>query len=351
MQHQPPLQLPPQPPLQRLLHRFQNSLFCLSLFWVSHGLSGQETRIKDLINIRGVRSNSLVGYGIVIGLGGTGDSAASIISKKAVASMLTHMGIHSAKEDIVPGNYAAVIATAELPPFAKIGDRIDVRISANADAKSLAGGTLISTPLQGGDGHTYSFAQGPVMVGQATGSGTGVLTVARVPSGGSIEREFIPNFAPQGILTLSLLSADFTTNNRITLAINQTFKGFYATSTSPASIEVRVPPLFSHSLIAFVAELENIRVAVETKSMVVLNERTGTVVLGNDVQISPVTIAHGDLSIVVEKEKHTVIHVEGTTVGELIQALNQLGAKPQDLGVILQTLHAAGALHGEIKIL
>jgi flagellar P-ring protein precursor FlgI len=345
-----------QQPLRRqtLLHRSSSRnrvLLGVSLFLLAQGVHAQETRIKDLTNIRGVRSNSLVGYGIVIGLGGTGDSASAVISKKAVASMLTHMGIHSAKEDIVPGNYASVIATAELPPFAKIGDRIDVRISANSDAKSLAGGTLISTPLQGGDGHTYSFAQGPVVVGQATGSGPSVLTVARVPSGGSIEREFVPNFAPRGVLTLSLLSADFTTNNRIALAINHTFKGFYALSTSPASIEVRVPPLFSHNLIAFVAELENITVNVENKSIVVLNERTGTVVLGNDVQISPVTIAHGDLSIVVEKEKHAAIHVSGSTVGELIQALNQLGAKPQDLGVILQTLHAAGALHGEIKIL
>lgn len=324
---------------------------CFALVLLTQGLWAQETRIKDLVNIRGVRSNSLIGYGIVIGLGGTGDSSASVISKKSVASMLSHMGIHSVKEDIVPGNYASVIATAELPPFAKIGDRIDVRISANADAKSLAGGTLISTPLQGGDGHTYSFAQGPVVVGQVSGSGTGVLTVARVPSGGSIEREFVPNFAPHGIVTLSLIRSDFSTNNRIAVAINHTFKGFYATSTSPATIEVRIPPLFSRRLVAFVAELEDIAVQVDTKSVVVLNERTGTVVLGNEVQISPVTIAHGDLSIVVDKDKHAAIQTKGTTVGELIQALNQLGAKPQDLGVILQALHAAGALHGEIKIL
>ena len=338
-------------------NRFHTFIFAaVGLLYCNSGLFAQKARLKDLTNIKGVRSNKLVGYGVVFGLAGTGDSAASVTSLETVSKMLTKLGVKSNPEQLAPGNFASVLATAELPPFARSGDKVNIRISANGDASSLAGGTLLLTQLRAGDGQVYVVAQGPVVVGQVNGVGPSVFTVGTVPSGGTVEREFLPKLASNGSLVLSLKQADFTTNARISYAINSHFRGFYAKSLDPASVQVDIPTQFRSRLVAFVAELEGLKVELDSKAVVVLNERTGTVVIGNDVTLGAVTIAHGELSIKVkdpedeeaEEQSHALLKLPKATVGGLVKSLNELGVKPQDLIGILQAIHAAGALQGEI---
>ncbi len=315
-----------------------------------------DAKLKDLVNIRGVRPNQLIGYGVVIGLAGTGDSKASSSTRESLASMMRGLGIKVDPAKVAMGNVATVVATAELPPFAQIGDKIDVRISVNGDAKSLAGGTLIQTPLRAGDGNTYAIAQGAVVIGQADGAGARVLTVARVPAGAYVEREFTPDYTFDGVLHLSLRKPDFTTNNRIVRAINSNFKGFYATALGPTIVNVSIPPHYQNELISFVSEVEQLKVEVDHKAKVVLNERTGTVVFGNEISINPVSISHGDLSIKIDKNakdgsSQTVVPVKGVSVGDLVQVLNKIGVRPADLVGILQALYAAGALNGEMEFI
>lgn len=319
--------------------------------------SSEPARLKDLVNVRGVRNNFLNGFGLVVGLKATGDSKASLATNKAVATMLTRMGMKTTADEVVAGNMAAVMVTAELPAFTRIGDTLDVKVSAVGDAKSLAGGTLILTPLRAGNSEIFAVAQGPVAVGQASGAGAQVLTVARVPQGATVEREFAPEIAAQGRLTLSLRNPDFTTSSRIAETINRKLRGFYAEAKDVAAVEVRVPPQFDEKLVEFVSELEAMSVEADTKAVVVLNERTGTVVMGRGVVIAPVAIAHGDLSIRIGDKKGgkdqgtSKVVVPVATVGDLIETMNALGVKPADLVGILQSIHAAGALKAELRFL
>ncbi|MEZ4741292.1 MAG: flagellar basal body P-ring protein FlgI [Bdellovibrionota bacterium] len=341
------------------LDGFRSLILVAVLSGYATPIHAQKTRIKDLVNLKGVRSNQLLGYGLVIGLAGTGDSAGSISTNRSVANMLTRLGITANSQEIVSGSTAAVIASAELPPFARIGDKIDLRISTIGDAKSLAGGTLLLTPMRAGDGNVYVIGQGAVIVGQASGTGTGVLTVATVPTGGVVEKEFIPTLVSDGFVELSLKIPDFTTNSRITDEVNGKFKGFFAESLDPSRIKIEIPPQFDGKIVEFVSELENLTVQVDRKAVVVLNERTGTVVMGSGVMINPVTIAHGGLSITIggkdskrgNSKKASLMAVEGTTVGDLVSALNDLGVRPTDLIGILQAMYAAGALQAELKFM
>ena len=317
----------------------------------------REARLKELINIRGVRANQLIGYGIVFGLSGTGDTQGSLSTRQAVAKMLSRLGVVVTAEQLLSGNFASVIATASLPPFTQNGDQINIRISANGDATSLAGGTLMMTPLRGGDGQIYALAQGPVVVGPADGTGPQVLTVANLPGGGIVEREFKPDFAPNHQISLSLKHQDFTTNKRIAEVINSHFRGFYANSPDPGTIHVKIPPLFQDKIVSFLSELENLRAKVDQQAVVVLNERTGTVVMGHGVRIGAVTISHRNLSLKIKKpepgdpESRNIVSVEGATVGGVINSLNALGVRPGDLVGILQAIAAAGALHGKLKFI
>lgn len=314
-------------------------------------------RLKDLVHVRGVRSNFLNGLGIIVGLKATGDSKKSFATNKAVANMLTRMGMKIAAEEVVSGNMAAVLVTAELPPFARIGDTIDVKVSAVGDAKSLAGGTLIMTPLSAVNGDIYAVAQGPVVVGQASGNGPQVLTVARVPQGAVIEREFAPTIASDGKLVLSLIQPDFTTSSRIAETINRKLKGFFAEARDIGSIVLTLPSSYTDRVVEFMAEIEALTVDADTKAVVILNERTGTVVMGSQIVLSPVAIAHGDLSIRIgggnakPSGQKTLVGIKGSTVGDLIETLNGLGVKPGDLVGILQSLHAAGALKAELRFI
>ena len=331
----------------------------LLIAMTSSAAFGTTTRLKDLVRVRGVRTNFVNGFGLIVGLKATGDSKKSLTTNKMIANMLTRMGMKTREGDVVAGNMAAVLVTGELAPFARIGDVFDVKVSAIGDARSLAGGTLILTTLHAGNSEVFAVAQGSVVVGQASGSGPQVLTVARVPQGASVEREFQPSIANNGELILSLLRPDFTTASRIAEVINTKLKGFYANPKDIGSVEVLMPPEFQGRLVEFIAELESMRVEDDTKAVVVVNERTGTVVMGASVIVAPVAIAHGDLTIKIgaksgkadKSPPKSVVAVGGATVGDLLETLNSLGVKPADLVGILQSLHASGAINAELRFI
>jgi flagellar P-ring protein precursor FlgI len=318
----------------------------------------QEVRIKDLANVRGVRSNQVMGLGLIVGLNKTGDSGASIATNQTATAMLQKMGLKITDKQVTGGVAALVMVTADLPAFSRNGDRLDVRVSTLGDAKSLAGGVLMSSALKANDGQVYGMAHGPVVVGQASGVGVQVQTVATVPSGMVVEREFIPMIDKEGIISLSLRRPDFTTNRRLVESINRHFKGFFATSKDIHGIDVEIPSIYEGRTVEFISELEALKVAVDQKSIVLINERTGTVVMGGDVVISPVTISHGDLSISVggggggaKKKGASVMNLGGSTVSKLIEGMNAMGMKPNDLVGVMQALQSAGALQGELKFM
>ncbi|MBP9706046.1 MAG: flagellar basal body P-ring protein FlgI [Oligoflexales bacterium] len=339
-----------------------------------------QTRIKDLTSIRGVRENLLIGYGIVVGLPGTGDSKAFLSTSEAAKKLLNSFGMQIPIEKISTGNMASVVLTAQLPAFARNGDKIDVRLSALGDAKSLVGGTLVLSPLRAGNSEIFAFAQGVLI-----GASAGVQTVAFLPQGGTVEKEFRPFLAPENKITLSLKQADFTNASRIAEAINIGFNGFYAKALDHNSVDVTVPLLYQDNLVDFISELQAIQVLTDSKAIVVLNEKTGTLVMGDKVRIRPITISHGGIAIkikdseAVEVSEQATAEVSGqeqaqietkptqtiepagknapnkmsteVTVGELVQTLLQLGVQPKDLVSIFQAVHAAGALPAELKLL
>ncbi|NBO38159.1 flagellar basal body P-ring protein FlgI [bacterium] len=322
-------------------------------------------RLKDLVEFRGVRSNPLVGLGLVIGLPGTGDSKQSLATNKAVANLLTRLGAQVKTNEVVTRNVAAVIVTAELPPFARNGDKLDIRVATVGDSASLEGGTLLLTPLSAVDGQTYAVAQGPLSLGTAMtgaqGGGGGnnrssaPKTIA-ISQNATVEREFQSSFVHNGQVELSLKSADFTTAHRIAHAINSKFNEFLAVAQNSGVIKVRIPEqaLLSQSFTAvdFMAVLEQIKVEPDSKAVVVINERTGTIISGANVAIMPVAISHGNLEIMVQDETRFVNKIPTTTtVGDLVRALNELGAGPKDLVSILQALDAAHALKAQLRLM
>jgi len=323
-------------------------------------------RIKDLVEIRGVRSNQLTGLGIVVGLQGTGDSKASIATNKAAASVMNRLGMAITPNEVITKNIAVVIVTAELPPFARIGDKLDIRISSIGDCQSLEGGTLLLTSLTAADSQVYATAQGSIsqgisMAGNEGGSGqpaksTTPKTVSLSMSG-IVEKEFLSTFISNNNIELSLKNADFTTASRISKALNDYFGEFIADPVNSGLISVNIPKTVtrnnpSYNPVTFMSILEQIKVTPDTKALIVINERTGTIISGNNVIIEPVAISHGRLEIQVGKKSNKVTEIPGTTtVGELVRALNTLGAGPKDVVSILQTLESAKALKAQIKIM
>jgi len=316
---------------------------------------GQAVRIKDIANLRGDRTNSLIGFGLVIGLNQTGDAPGSITTNQAMVTLLSRLGMTPDNPQIATQSAAAVVVTAELPAFANVGDRIDVRLSTIADASSLAGGTLLLTHLKAGDGEVYAVAEGAIVVGQASGKGARILTVARIADGGTIEKEFAPALVKNNAIDLNLRQPDFTTSDRVSHTINQHFRMFIAKSLNASHVKVQVPDDYQTKLTSFIAEIEGLTVEPDQKAVVIVNERTGTVVMGGDVKISDVVVSHNGLSIEVgsgkNAKKESVVPVQGTTIGDLVKSLNQMGVKPEDLVSILQSLHASGALKADIKLL
>ncbi len=337
--------------------RINLSISFIALMMFATTLSAQSVRIKDLANIRGNRTNQLIGFGLVVGLPGTGDSAASISKNRAMANLMNRLGMTLTPEEASVASVASVVITGDLPAFARIGDRIDIKVASVGDAKSLVGGTLISSPIKAGDGKVYAVASGNLAVSQA--GKASILTTGMVPSGAVVEREFMPEVSNDGVIILSLKQPDYTTSARVADAINASFKGFYASARNPVSIEVNLPPLYTDRATEFIADMEGITVEVDQKATVVLNERSGTVVMGAEVQIAKVAIAHGDLSIQIGgkdakkdlEQPKRVVNIGGATVGELVESLNALGVRPNDLVAIIQSIHAAGALRADLKLM
>ncbi len=343
-------------------------------------------RIKDLVNFDGVRGNDLVGYGLVVGLNGSGDGIRnSPFTEDIMSNVLERLGVNVTGEDIRPKNVAAVLVTATLPPFARAGSQIDVTVSAVGDAKSLLGGTLIMTPLNAADGEIYAVAQGTIIAGGASAEGDGasvtqgVPTSGTIPSGARVEREIDFDFAALGSIRLALREADFTTANRIERAINNHFGKRVATMLDAGTISVDLSRSGALSPAHFVSRVEVIEVEPENKARVVVDQRSGTIVMGEDVRISRVAVSQGNLTLRIQEEPlvvqpnpfakgETVVVPRtsasiaeepgiglaevrgGTTLSDVVAGLNALGVSPRDMIDILKTIHTAGALHADLVV-
>lgn len=345
-------------------------------------------RIKDIVDVEGVRDNMLVGYGLVVGLNGTGDSlTASPFTEQSLQAMLERLGVSVRGQNLKTKNVAAVMVTATLPPFAVQGSRIDVTVSALGDAKDLLGGQLLVTPLMGADGEVYAISQGSVATGAVSASGaaasvvTGVPTTARIAAGAIVERELPYDLAGQNTLRLSLRNPDFTTAQRVATAINATLGGRAAIAQNPMTIQVNIPPAQQGDMVALLTKIEQLPVEPDQPARVVIDERTGIIVMGDQVRISTVAIAQGNLTIriteapqvsqpnalsqtgttqIVQRSKVEVnkgddqrlaVLSAGVTLQDLVASLNALGVGPRDMIAILQSIKAAGALQAEIEVM
>ena len=344
------------------------------------------TRLKDIVAMQGATSTPLLGYGLVIGLNKTGDKRQTIFSAQTLANMLQRFGVAVPSDQIKIENIAAVLVTAELPAYARPGTRIDVTASSIGDAKSLQGGTLLATPLRGGNGDIYALAQGSLTLGGFCG-GTGGnsvtvnhLTVGRVPSGAVVQIGSGGQLATMESLTLSLRDPDFVTAARVAQVINTEFGAETAKATDPGNVTLRVPVQYRAAIADFMARVDVLPIETDAEARVVVNERTGTVVVGGAVRIGPAAVAHGNLSVristrlevsqppplsktgetkVVPNEQVDVregsaqlVELEqGTTLDSVVRALNALGATPRDIIAIMQALSAAGALKAKIVVM
>lgn len=341
-------------------------------------------RIKDLAKVQGVRSNQLVGYGLVVGLNGTGDSTKSTETLQSVVNIMKNFGISISQNSLKPKNVAAVIVTATLPPFVREGDTIDITVSSMGDAKSIQGGTLIQTPLQAGDGVVYAVAQGAVSTGGFTagnrnsGAQKNFPTVGISPNGAIVERSVEDDLGNMSTLSLSLAKADFTTASRIAEAVNARYGGI-ARAANPGRIDITVPPYYRNNVVSFVATLEELAISPDMAAKVVINERTGTIVMGGDISVGDVAITQGGLTVKISSEEEVIqpppfsygrtgrvrneeTEVEEATaqsivlpstadVEDIVGALNAVGATPRDIISILQAMKASGALHAELEII
>jgi len=318
-------------------------------------LPAHAARLKDIASIRGVRENQLIGYGIVVGLRGTGDGKSEFTSKSLVR-MLDKLGMKLDQPTVESKNAAAVIVTASLPPFAKAGNPLDVTVSAIGDASSLEGGTLLQSPLRAANDQVFAVAQGSISLG--AGGKDAFTTVGRVPNGGIIEKDISNDFATRKMFRLTLHNPDFITAARAVMTINKELGGQYASAKDAGTIDIVTPFAYDGRGVELMATIEAVEINPDSKAKVVINEKTGTVIIGERVKISRIAIAHGNLSVkVMTKDSKTPVEEKvaiidsGVSVGDLVQALNKLGISPKDLISLLQSIKAAGALHGELEIL
>ena len=324
---------------------------------VALAIPSYAARVKDIANVRGVRDNQLIGYGIVVGLKGTGDSKAEF-TNKSISRMLDKLGNKVEDKEVASKNVAAVIITASLPAFARAGNKMDITVSSVGDASSLQGGTLLQTPLRAADQQIYAVAQGSVLVG---GGSDAHPTVGRLPNGAIIERDVAEDFTSRKMFRLTLHNPDFTTSARLAKKINLDLSGKYATAKDAGTVDIVVPFAYEGRAVELLASIESLEVTPDARARVIVNEKTGTVVIGENVRISRVAISHGDLTVKVEgtgknKSKdqaadRVAVLDTGTSVGDLVKAMNNLGVSPKDLITILQNIKAAGALQGELEIL
>ena len=315
------------------------------------------SRLKDLVTVKGVRENPIIGYGLVIGLSGTGDAGGEI-TNTSLKKMFEKLGLNP-KTEITSKNVAAVVITAKLPPFGRLGQKVDVTVSSIGDAASLAGGTLLVTPLKGGDGNIYAVASGPLSLGGGK-KGAKFSTTGLIPSGAIIEREIATEFDKKNSLRLSLNNPDFTTAARIEKIINEELGGKFAAAKDSTTIDLVVPAQYERNVVQLMAIIENFKVNPDNSAKIVINERTGTIVAGGDVMVAHVAISHGDLTIEVKGDGNadkgakpsTLYYMEkGTSLSELVKSLNAFGVAPEDLISIFQTLKKNGALIGDIELI
>ena len=373
------------------MQRVLTKLVAFLVFWsqtLSVSLAANQVRIKDIVNFEGVRDNQLVGYGLVVGLNGTGDTVASIpYTKESLTGMLERLGVNIRDAAAISGkNIAAVMVTSTLPAFSRQGTRIDVTVSALGDAKDLRGGTLLVTPLLGADGSVYAVSQGTLAVGGFNAEGKvgtkitkGVPTSAKIANGAIVEKEIGFELAHLGKMNLSLKNPDFTTSKRISDAINKTFKGL-ANAIDPATVTVEIPAQYRSSMVDFMTRLEQLRITPDQSAKIIVDEQNGVVVMGENVRISTVAVTQGNITIqitetpqvsqpnpftnvptatVVDRSEVTVkeekgklaIIGNGVTLQQLVNGLNRLGVTPQDLISILRSIKAAGALQADIEVI
>ena len=355
-----------------------------ALMIVGFAANGFAARLKDIVDIKGVRANQLIGYGLVIGLNKSGDSNSSTFTRTSIVNMLENMGVTVDEKAIKAGNAAAVMVTSELPPFSRQGNRLDVLVSSVGDAKSLQGGTLMLTPLRGADGQVYAVAQGPLSIGGWAESAGGNEvrknhpTVGMIPSGAIVEREIPFDFNTLPELELSLQNEDFSTAARVSSTINQALGQNAAKAVDGRTIKVLIPENYRTHLVPLMARIENLEVQSDSLAKVVVNERTGTIVMGENVRISTVAVSHGNLHIQIrstpvvsqpaplsggqtvvanqqdvsisEDGGKIVVMEEGASIGDVVRALNAIGVAPRDLVSILQSIKASGALQARLEI-
>lgn len=330
-------------------------LSLLSLFLFPALVLANASRIKDLTTVKGVRDNPLIGYGLVIGLNGTGDGGGEI-TNTSLKKMFQTLGLNTQKE-ITSKNVAAVIVTAKLPAFGRVGQKVDVTVSSIGDASSLAGGTLLVTPLKGGDGNIYAVASGALSIGGLK-RGAKMATTGRIPDGGIVERELELAFNDKKSLRLALKSPDFTTAARIEKILNQELGGKYATAADSSTIDLIIPTQYEKKVVELIAQVENFRVVADASARIVINERTGTLVAGGEITLRKVALSHGDLVVEVKggenpSGKPQALHLieRSTTINDLVKALNAIGTTPEDLISIFQALKQNGALVADIELI
>lgn len=368
--------------------RFLTTLgMILALMCATAGAQATPSRIKDLVDVEGVRDNQLVGYGLVVGLNGTGDKLKDgSFTKQSLQSMLNRLGVKPTDKGTSSKNVAAVMVTASLPPFARHGSRIDVSVSALGDAQSLLGGTLLVTPLLGADGEVYAVAQGAVSVagysakGQSETIVKGVPTSGRIGAGAIIEREVGFELARMDSLTLTLRNPDFTTARRIAQAINAFVREPAARPSDPSTIDVSIPDSYEGSAVNLITDIEQLRIEPDQPARVLIDEASGIIVMGENVRVSTVAIAQGNLTIRItetpqvsqpqpfgegstvvvprtdiavdeQQDRRLGVVRTGVTLQELVNGLNALGVGPRDLIAILQAIKAAGALQAELSVM
>jgi flagellar P-ring protein precursor FlgI len=317
----------------------------------------EAARLKDIASIRGVRENQLIGYGIVVGLKGTGDGKNEFTSKSMIR-LLDKLGVKLDATDIASKNVAAVIVTATLPAFAKAGNPMDVTVSAIGEASSLQGGTLLQTPLRAGNEQVFAVTQGSVVI---SGDGGKDLhtTSGRIPNGAIIEKDVQSDFSTRKMFRLTLHNPDFTTAARSVLTINRELGGQYASAKDAGTIDIVTPFSYENKGVELLATIETIQINPDTRAVVIINEKSGTVVIGDKVKISKVAVSHNGISVKVGDGKgkdkgapdEKIALIEGASVGDLVQNLNKVGITPKDLITLLQAIKAAGALHGELEVL
>jgi flagellar P-ring protein FlgI len=370
----------------RRLRAFWIACAAMAALVVSASSAGATSRIKDLANIEGVRQNQLIGYGLVVGLNGTGDTLNNIpFTKQSLQAMLERMGVNIRGATIRTGNVAAVMVTGNLPAFATQGTRMDVTVSALGDAKNLMGGTLLVTPLLGADGNVYAVAQGSLAIGgfQAEGAAAsvtrGVPTVGRIANGAIIEREieFALNRLPN--VRLALRNADFTTAKRIAAAVNDFLGVKTAEPIDPSTVQLSIPAEFKGNVVAFLTEIEQLQVDPDLAAKIIIDERSGIIVMGRDVRVNTVAVAQGNLTVTIsespqvsqpnsfsrgrtvvtprtsvgvsEDGKKLAVVKDGVSLQQLVDGLNGLGIGPRDLIGILQAIKAAGAIQADIEVM